>query len=249
MRAIKLILILIGILTITACGKMSSTNNCTNCNEHNSNETNFCSNCGKEIVLDEQTSTPTPAIPTETPKQLSKEEQVLGKSNAFVELYGDLPVHKENYRAYLEDMMLILAESIQTHQLGTYKAQTVIKGLVPYEVYKNQNTASKKMDSIYDYFTKGQISHYFTLIFNDGKVVRCELREEGLKAFVSDGVACGVFNGQWGSFNVSYNMTIESFCQKMNVTKEVAVSLLAICDTYDINWLVGNNFELIDKFD
>lgn len=180
---------------------------------------------------------------------MTSAEFVLGEDNSFVELYGSIPVYSEDYELYLEDMVLTLADAFNSGRLGTRSAQAAIKGLVPEKVYKDKATNDDKMQAIYDYFCFDKLVNYFTLSFDrQGNPYKCELRVEGVKAYIEECISCGVFTGSLKSFQLDPSIgTFDEFCTKQNVTKEVAVAFFFVIQSYDINWVEGTPSVLLDE--
>lgn len=177
-------------------------------------------------------------------------DALLGTENGFSDFERARQADENGYTAQVKYMVFVLGDAFNTSQLGTESAQAAIKALVPPSVYVNAGTADAKMSAIYKYYTTGKISSYFTLSFtSDGDIYDVTIPLENVKVFVQDGINCKVFLGDFDYYELNPKITsLDTFCSKMNITKEVAVGMLQLMETYDIGWLDGDTSTLLDEF-
>ena len=188
------------------------------------------------------------------------EHALLGTTSAYEKFAEAQSADGENnYTEQAESMVNVLADAFNTGKLGTESAQAAIAGLIPEKVFKDADTLEKKMDKIYEYFTGGPISQYFTLEFDDdGKITSVEMTLENAQKFVENGIK-GVkdANGElqriftedstWKSFDLDPAIhSLDQLADRMGVTKEVAFATLQELERYDINWIGGDYSTLLD---
>ena len=179
------------------------------------------------------------------------EHTLLGAADAYEKFAEAQEIDGANtYTEQTESMVDALANAFNSAKLGTESAQAAIKGLVPESVYKDLDTLDDKMQAIYDYFTKGKISDYFTLEFDDnGGISSVEMTMENVKKFVEDGISMNnVFTGSWKDFDLDPSIkSLDQLAARMGVTKEMAFATLQEMEKYDINWLGGDFTTLLDR--
>jgi TP901 family phage tail tape measure protein len=179
------------------------------------------------------------------------EHTLLGAADAYEKFAEAQEIDGANtYTEQTESMVDALANAFNSAKLGTESAQAAIKGLVPESVYKDLDTLDDKMQAIYDYFTKGKISDYFTLEFDDnGGISSVEMTMENVKKFVEDGISMNnVFTGSWKDFDLDPSIkSLDQLADRMGVTKEMAFATLQEMEKYDINWIGGDFTTLLDK--
>lgn len=180
----------------------------------------------------------------------SKATILLGEENGFVAFQNTRSAYGNSYETTSCDMVWVLANAFNTAKLGTDSTQAAIKGLIPESVYSKQSGADAKMSAIYKYFTQGQISRYYTIAFDDnGDPYDVYIPLDNVKRFVNDGIKCGVFKGNFDNFETNPSIkSLDVFCEKMNITKEVAIAFFEILEGYDISWLTGDSTSLLDAF-
>ena len=191
-----------------------------------------------------------PSALAENDEVSSRIEALLGDNSNFSAFEQALNSDTNNYTEQVKSMVFVLGNAFNTAQLGTKSAEIAIKALIPQSVYATAPDADSKMSAIYQYFTTGQISHYFTLSFTSaGDLYDVTIPLANVKAFVQDGINCNVFLGSFDFYDLNPQITtLDVFCEKMNITKEVAIAMLQYMESYDISWLDGDSSTLLDSF-
>lgn len=178
------------------------------------------------------------------------EHTLLGATTAYEKFAEAQDIDASNtYTEQAQNMVSALSEAFYTAKLGTETAQAAIEGLIPESVFADADTLDDKMQKIYDYFTGGELTKYFSIEFDDdGKVSEVEMKLENVENFFNEGKDRGIFTGTWDEFDLDPAIkSLDELADKMGVTKEVAFSVLSEMEKYDINWLGGDNTTLLDK--
>lgn len=170
---------------------------------------------------------------------------LLGSENGFTKLYDA----KENDSKNLESTTLgacaILVNSFSSARLGTESAKASIGLLVPNHIYDNLSSPNEKLDAIYNYADK-TLSSYFSLYVDDGEVYDAEINLSNIRIFVEDCISTGVFTGDSSNWTLVEGLTLSQFSDKMNITKEVAFTMLYTLELYDASWITGDSASILD---
>lgn len=170
------------------------------------------------------------------------EAQLLGTTNAFTKFKDAQTIDTNNdYISQAESMLLTLGQAFDEENLGTASARAAFEGLVPESVYADLDTFEERMDAIFKYLTEGAVSKYFSMDFdNDGNISKVETTVDDLKQFVADGVANGIFVGDWEHFDFTEDVdSLKDVADAMDVTEEVAYALIQALESTD----AGNLFD------
>ena len=172
----------------------------------------------------------------------SLEAQLLGTTNAFTKFKDAQTIDTNNdYISQAESMLLTLGQAFDEENLGTASARAAFEGLVPESVYADLDTFEERMDAIFKYLTEGAVSKYFSMDFDDdGNISKVETTVDDLKQFVADGVANGIFVGDWEHFDFAEDVdSLKDVADAMGVTEEVAYALIQALESTD----AGNLFD------
>lgn len=179
------------------------------------------------------------------------EHSLLGASNAYERFAEAQELDNQNtYLEQTENMLSALAEGFNTAKIGTFAFQEAVKGLVPESVYGDLDNLSESMNSIYNYFSSGELSKYITTTFDDqGKIEEVTIELDNLKRLVSEGAGKVFTEGStWEAFDLDPQIqTLDQFAEGLGITKEAAFALLQEMEKYDMSWLAGDNATLLDK--
>lgn len=179
------------------------------------------------------------------------EHSLLGASNAYERFAEAQELDNQNtYLEQTENMLSALAEGFNTAKIGTFAFQEAVKGLVPESVYGDLNNLGESMNSIYNYFSSGELSKYITTTFDDqGKIEKVTIELDNLKRLVSEGAGKVFTEGStWEAFDLEPQIqTLDQFAEGLGITKEAAFALLQEMEKYDMSWLAGDNATLLDK--
>lgn len=183
----------------------------------------------------------------------TKATQLLGKDNAFLKMYAAVDLDQASYEDYLLEMVYTLTNAFSTARLGTNKVQAAVDGLIPESVYADKSGTNEKLEAIHAYAYQNTLCKYISMEFSsDGSPISSSININisNLMAFVSDAIACGVFIGSTEDFDIDESITdLSVLCEKMNITREVAVVMLTVIDEYNTEWIDGNNDKIIDHFE
>lgn len=182
------------------------------------------------------------------------ESQLLGTTSAYEQLEQAQTLDAEtDYGSKAEEMVNVLANAFNTSELGTASAQAAIAGLIPDDIIDKSKTLDEQMESIYKYFTSGEVSKLFTIEFDDdGGISSVEMTKENVEAFTKSLIGSAeegaVFQGTWDEFTLNPAITsLKQFADELKVTEEVAFAYLTELEKYDINWLGGDYETLLDQ--
>lgn len=179
------------------------------------------------------------------------EHSLLGASNAYERFAEAQELDSQNtYLEQAENMLSALAEGFNTAKIGTFAFQEAVKGLVPESVYGDLDNLGESMNSIYNYFSSGELSKYITTTFDDqGKIEKVTIELDNLKRLVSEGAGKVFTEGStWEAFDLDPQIqTLDQFAEGLGITKEAAFALLQEMEKYDMSWLAGDNATLLDK--
>lgn len=162
-----------------------------------------------------------------------------------------------DYMSKTEDMLTAAIKAYETGDLGTEIAQVAIKALVPDVEFEGLDTVDEKAEKAHEYLTD-TLNKYFTLEFDDnGAVQSAEMKLGNLRKFIEDAFSNNVFAGEdWQHFEWSDEFLaglenapdkLQYFADKMNVTKEVALSAMQEIKNKDAEWLNGDYGSLFDQ--
>lgn len=162
-----------------------------------------------------------------------------------------------DYMSKTEDMLTALIKAYETGDLGTETAQVAIKALVPDVEFEGLDTVDEKAEKAHEYLTD-TLNKYFTLEFDDnGAIQSAEMKLGNLRKFIEDAFSNNVFAGEdWQHFEWSDEFLaglenapdkLQYFADKMNVTKEVALSAMQEIKNKDAEWLNGDYGSLFDQ--
>lgn len=162
-----------------------------------------------------------------------------------------------DYMSKTEDMLTAAIKAYETGDLGTETAQVAIKALVPDVEFEGLDTVDEKAEKAHEYLTD-TLNKYFTLEFDDnGAVQSAEMKLGNLRKFIEDAFSNNVFAGEdWQHFEWSDEFLaglenapdkLQYFADKMNVTKEVALSAMQEIKNKDAEWLNGDYGSLFDQ--
>lgn len=214
-----------------------------------------CGACGKQAASDDKTKDEQGAALTEQERSetqgKTKAAQLLGEDNAFTKMYLAVELDQASYEDDLTKMVYILVDAFGSARLGTNRVQAVVDGLIPESVYSQKTTMADKWDAIYSYAYKDKLCKYVSIEFSsDGEPTSVSIELDNVNAFIKDAIACGVLKGSTENFDIDESLTdLSVLCKKMNITREVAVTMLTVLDEYNAEWIVGNNDRLIDHFE
>ena len=189
------------------------------------------------------------------------ETKLLGAANAYDRLAEAQQIDSDtDYGARAEELINVLGNAFNTHELGTQAAQVAIEGLIPESVFKDVDDLDEKMQKIYEYFTQGEVSQLFTIEFDEeGGISSVEMTEDNVKKFTEglfdkeifdgDGNSLGtIFTGSWDAFELNDQITsLEQFAEACGITEEVAFAFLTSLEKYDISWLNGDRGTILDQ--
>lgn len=190
------------------------------------------------------------------------EQQLLGTNNAFNKFSEAQNADSElDYMSNIESMTQALGEAFQSAELGTQAAQAAIKALVPESVYADLDTVEEKMAAIYKYF-KENLSKVMTIKYDDDgliesvqmtlnnvkNIIEENLNENGAQIFIGDDWKNIQFSESFLKELEASDDKLQTLANSLNVTKEVAFSILAEFERRDINWLGGDYQTLLDEF-
>lgn len=182
------------------------------------------------------------------------EQKLLGAADAY-QKYEDAKSADEakDYGSKAEDMISGLIEGLQSAKLGTESFKAAVAGMIPEDVYAGFDTVEEKVAAIANYLKNADFSKYFTLKFSDdGTLESAEMTLDNVQAFIESAQEKGVFTnkGDWQHFELSSDIkTLDDFCEKMNLTKEMAFAMFTEIDSYDGEWLNGDFGTMLDQLD
>lgn len=182
------------------------------------------------------------------------EQRLLGAANAYDKFEEAQTADQEkDYGSKAEEMISSLIEGLQSAKIGTETFRAAVLGMIPEEVYSNLDTVEEKVAAIANYLKNSDFSKYFTLTFgDDGTLESAEMKLDNVKAFIESAQEKGVFTnkGDWTHFELSDDIkTLDDFCEKMNLTKEMAFAMFTEIDSYDGEWLNGDFGTMLDQLD
>ncbi len=182
------------------------------------------------------------------------EQRLLGAANAYDKFEEAQTADQEkDYGSKAEEMISSLIEGLQSAKIGTETFRAAVLGMIPEEVYSNLDTVEEKVAAIANYLKNSDFSKYFTLTFgDDGTLESAEMKLDNVKAFIESSQEKGVFTnqGDWTHFELSDDIkTLDDFCEKMNLTKEMAFAMFTEIDSYDGEWLNGDFGTMLDQLD
>jgi hypothetical protein len=182
------------------------------------------------------------------------EQRLLGAANAYDKFEEAQTADQEkDYGSKAEEMISSLIEGLQSAKIGTETFRAAVFGMIPEEVYSNLDTVEEKVAAIANYLKNSDFSKYFTLTFgDDGTLESAEMKLDNVKAFIESAQEKGVFTnkGDWTHFELSDDIkTLDDFCEKMNLTKEMAFAMFTEIDSYDGEWLNGDFGTMLDQLD
>lgn len=182
------------------------------------------------------------------------EQKLLGAADAY-QKYEDAKSADEakDYGSKAEDMISGLIEGLQSAKLGTESFKAAVAGMIPEDVYSGFDTVEEKVAAIANYLKNSDFSKYFTLKFSDdGTLESAEMTLDNVQAFIESAQEEGVFTnkGDWQHFELSSDIkTLDDFCDKMKITKEMAFAMFTEIDSYDAEWLNGDFGSVFDQLD
>lgn len=182
------------------------------------------------------------------------EQKLLGAADAY-QKYEDAKSADEakDYGSKAEDMISGLIEGLQSAKLGTESFKAAVAGMIPEDVYAGFDTVEEKVAAIANYLKNSDFSKYFTLKFSDdGTLESAEMTLDNVQAFIESAQEKGVFTnkGDWQHFELSSDIkTLDDFCDKMKITKEMAFAMFTEIDSYDAEWLNGDFGSVFDQLD
>lgn len=182
------------------------------------------------------------------------EQKLLGAADAY-QKYEDAKSADEakDYGSKAEDMISGLIEGLQSAKLGTESFKAAVAGMIPEDVYSGFDTVEEKVAAIANYLKNSDFSKYFTLKFSDdGTLESAEMTLDNVQAFIESAQEKGVFTnkGDWQHFELSSDIkTLDDFCDKMKITKEMAFAMFTEIDSYDAEWLNGDFGSVFDQLD
>lgn len=182
------------------------------------------------------------------------EQRLLGAANAYDKFEEAQTADQEkDYGSKAEEMISGLIEGLQSAKIGTETFRAAVLGMIPEEVYSDLDTVEEKVAAIANYLKNSDFSKYFTLTFSDdGTLESAEMKLDNVKAFIESAQEKGVFTnqGDWTHFELSDDIkTLDDFCEKMNLTKEMAFAMFTEIDSYDGEWLNGDFGTMLDQLD
>ena len=182
------------------------------------------------------------------------EQRLLGAANAYDKFEeAQTADQAKDYGSKAEEMISSLIEGLQSAKIGTETFRAAVLGMIPEEVYSNLDTVEEKVAAIANYLKNSDFSKYFTLTFgDDGTLESAEMKLDNVKAFIESAQEKGVFTnkGDWTHFELSDDIkTLDDFCEKMNLTKEMAFAMFTEIDSYDGEWLNGDFGTMLDQLD
>lgn len=162
-----------------------------------------------------------------------------------------------DYMSKTEDMLTAAIKAYETGDLGTETAQVAIKALVPDVEFEGLDTVDEKAEKAHEYLTE-TLNKYFTIELDDnGAIQSAEMKLGNLRKFIEDAFSNNVFAGEdWQHFEWSDEFLagledapdkLQYFADKMNVTKEVALSAIQEIKNKDAEWLNGDYGSLFDQ--
>lgn len=182
------------------------------------------------------------------------EQRLLGAANAYDKFEEAQTADQEkDYGSKAEEMISSLIEGLQSAKIGTETFRAAVLGMIPEEVYSDLDTVEEKVAAIANYLKNSDFSKYFTLTFSDdGTLESAEMKLDNVKAFIESAQEKGVFTnqGDWTHFELSDDIkTLDDFCEKMKLTKEMAFAMFTEIDSYDGEWLNGDFGTMLDQLD
>lgn len=187
------------------------------------------------------------------------EQQLSEVTKTYTEFEEAQTIDSDNdYMSKTEEMLVAAIQAYQTGELGTETAQVSIKALVPEVVLENEGTVEKKAKAAHDYLME-TLNKYFVLDFDEdtGEIQSAEMKMGNMRKFIEDGLGNNVFAGtDWQHFEWSDTFLsgleeapdkLQYFADKMNITKEVALSAIQEINNHDIEWLNGDYGSLFDQ--
>lgn len=162
-----------------------------------------------------------------------------------------------DYMSKTEDMLTAAIKAYETGDLGTETAQVAIKALTPDVEFEGLDTVDEKAEKAHEYLTE-TLNKYFTIELDDnGAIQSAEMKLGNLRKFIEDAFSNNVFSGEdWQHFEWSDEFLsgledapdkLQYFADKMNVTKEVALSAIQEIKNKDAEWLNGDYGSLFDQ--
>lgn len=162
-----------------------------------------------------------------------------------------------DYMSKTEDMLTAAIKAYETGDLGTETAQVAIKALTPDVEFEGLDTVDEKAEKAHEYLTE-TLNKYFTIELGDnGAIQSAEMKLGNLRKFIEDAFSNNVFSGEdWQHFEWSDEFLsgledapdkLQYFADKMNVTKEVALSAIQEIKNKDAEWLNGDYGSLFDQ--